>query len=102
MARYVAPLALAAVGVGTYEIIHTDLKTNHPASATITIVHGRRLAHQRPPKSKPKPKFYVVHPNDTLSGVAAKTGVSLSQIESLNPKLSPNSLTTGQRLRLRR
>ena len=99
LARYLAPLALAAVVAGTYEIIHTGLQTSHPAAASATVVHGRRIAHQKPPKAK---KFYVVHANDTLSGIAVKTGVSLSQLESLNPRLSPNSLSTGQRLRLRR
>ena len=99
MARYIAPLALAAVAVGTYEIIHTDLQTSHPAAASVTVLHGRRIAHQKPPR--PKPKFYVVLPNDTLSQIAVKTGVPLGRLESLNPKLSPDSLSTGQRLRLR-
>jgi LysM repeat protein len=99
LARYLAPLALAAVAAGTYEIIHTGLQTSHPAAASVTIVHGRRLAHRKPPKAT---KFYIVHPNDTLSGIAVKTGVSLAQLESLNPRLSPDSLSTGQRLKLRR
>jgi LysM repeat protein len=99
LARYLAPLALAAVAGGTYEIIHKGLQTSHPPAASVTIVHGRRLAHQKPPKAKKK--FYVVHANDTLSGIAVKAGVSLAQLESLNPRLSPDSLSTGQRLRLR-
>lgn len=98
LARYLAPLALAAVAVGTYEIVHTGLQTHHPATASVTIVRGRRIAHQKSSKAK----FYVVRSNDTLSGISVKTGVSLAQIESLNPKLSPDSLSTGQRLRLRR
>jgi LysM repeat protein len=99
LARFLAPLALAAVAAGTYEIIHTGLRTSHPAAISATVVHGRRIAHRKPPKAK---KFYVVHPNDTLSGISVKTGVSLAQLESLNPRLSPDSLSTGQRLRLRR
>jgi LysM repeat protein len=98
LARYLAPLALAAVAVGTYEIIHTDLQTHHPAPASVTVVHGRRIAHRKSSEAK----FYVVRANDTLSGIAVKTGVALGQLESLNPKLSPDSLSTGQRLRLRR
>jgi LysM repeat protein len=98
LARYLAPLALAAVAVGTYEIIQTDLQTKHPAPASVTVVHGRRIAHRKSSKAK----FYVVRANDTLSGIAVKTGVSLGQLELLNPKLSPDSLSTGQRLRLRR
>lgn len=100
LARYIAPLALAAVAVGTYEIVHTNLQTSHPAAASVPVLHGRRIAHQNP--SKPKAKFYVVRANDTLSGIAAQTGVPLAQLELLNPKLSPDSLSTGQLLRLRR
>ena len=50
------------------------------------------------------PTFYVVKPGDTLSTIAAKTGVSMTSLTALNPSLasSPNSLQTGQRLRLRR
>jgi LysM repeat protein len=98
LARFLAPLALAAVAVGTYEIIHTDLKTHPPPAAVVTVTHGRRIAHRKPPKTK----FYRVHANDTLSAISVKTGVSLQQLESLNPRLSPDSLTTGERLRLRR
>jgi LysM repeat protein len=98
LARYLAPLALAAVAVGTYEIVHTGLQTSRPAAASVTVVLGRRIAHPKPPKAK----FYVVRANDTLSEIAAKMGVSLAQLESLNPRLSPDSLSTGQRLRLRR
>jgi LysM repeat protein len=98
LARYLAPLALAAVAVGTYEIVHTGLQTNHPAAASVTVVHGRRVAQKKASKAK----FYFVRANDTLSGIAAKTGVSLGQLVALNPGLSPNSLSTGQRLRLRR
>lgn len=101
-ARFLAPVALAAVTVGVYLIVHSTLAhhsqpAGHPNAV---IVNGRRQARH----TRRGPKFYVVKPGDTLSAIAAKTGVSMTSLSSLNPVLvaSPNSLQTGQRLRLRR
>jgi LysM repeat protein len=44
---------------------------------------------------------YTVKPGDTLSGIAAKTGVPLATLESLNPGINPSALQTGQHLKLR-
>ena len=94
-ARYLAPIVLAATIAGTYAIVHHGLKTKSP------------VAHQSRPASRPhgryaRTKFYVIHGGDSLTSIAAKTGVALSTLESLNPSIDPNALQTGQRLRLRR
>jgi LysM repeat protein len=96
-ARLLAPLALAAVAAGVYLIVHSGLATHHHTAnqSTTVLTPGHRRHHRRP-------KFYVVKAGDTLSVIAAKTHVPLSRILSLNPLVSPNSLQTGQRLRLRR
>jgi Tfp pilus assembly protein FimV len=101
-ARFLAPAALAAVTLGVYVIVHSALAPqSRPSGRPPTaIVNGRRqVRHVRH-----GPKFYVVKPGDTLSAIASKTGVSMTSLTSLNPSLatSPNSLQTGQRLRLRR
>lgn len=99
-ARFLAPIALAAVAVGTYLIVHTSLATHH--SATITqsspLVNGPRVSRHKRPAG---PKYYVVKSGDTLSQISVKTHVSLQRLSKLNPGISPNSLQTGQRLRLR-
>jgi LysM repeat protein len=102
LARLLALLALLAVAAGVYVIVHTTVLKPHSTttgSNTVTRTTGGR--HH---KAKPKPKFYVVKQGDTLSAIAAKTGVSLSRLSALNPSVStpPYSLQTGQRLRLRR
>jgi spore germination protein YaaH len=100
-ARFLAPVALAAVTLGVYLIVHSTLAhhnaTGHPNAV---IVNGRRQVRH----TRRGPKFYFVKPGDTLSAIAAKTGVSMASLSNLNPALatSPNSLQTGQRLRLRR
>jgi LysM repeat protein len=98
-ARLLAPLALAAVAVGVYLVVHASVTKHHPsvASQTTSITTRHTTKHRRP-----RPKFYVVKAGDTLSQISVKTHVPIDKIESLNPLLSPNSLQTGQRLRLRR
>jgi LysM repeat protein len=101
-ARFIAPAALAAVTLGVYLIVHSTLSTHTPTSGhhNTAIVNGR---HQARPGRRGR-KFYVVKPGDTLSAIVVKTGVSMTNLTALNPALasSPNSLQTGQRLRLRR
>jgi len=45
-------------------------------------------------------KTYTIQAGDTLSAVAAKTGVSLETIQRLNPQLDSNALRTGQKVKL--
>jgi LysM repeat protein len=91
-ARYLAPLALAAfIAVvvllvrGSMDPSATNVKS-HPASLRS---HG------------PLHHYWQVHNGDSLSAIAARNGVSVSQIEQLNPGLDPNALHPGQWLKLR-
>ena len=43
----------------------------------------------------------MVKAGDTPSGIAEKTGVPLSQILELNPDLDDQTLTVGDKLKLR-
>ncbi|MGI8506002.1 MAG: LysM peptidoglycan-binding domain-containing protein [Solirubrobacteraceae bacterium] len=99
-ARFLAPIALVAVAIGTYMIVHAGLATHHAtASHSSSVVNGPRAPGRR---SAPRPKYYVVRQGDTLSQISVKTHVSILRLSTLNPGISPNSLQTGQRLRLRR
>jgi LysM repeat protein len=96
-ARYLAPIALAATIAGTYLVVHSGLNSHH--SAVQSQQDGPRSGHRR---RQARARFYTVRPGDNLTGIAAKTGVPVGTIESLNPNLDPNSLQAAQRLRLRR
>ncbi|MBV9803077.1 MAG: LysM peptidoglycan-binding domain-containing protein [Solirubrobacterales bacterium] len=99
-ARYLAPLAIAAVAAAAYVIVHSALADKHTA-ASLTIVQPTTTTTRARHKVS-KARFYVVRPNDTLSKISARTGVSLSTLEALNPNVSPDSLHPQQRLKLRR
>ena len=103
-ARYIVPLALAAAVTATYLIVHHAIINKHSTSTTTTVqttsTIARHHGHSGPAASKAT--FYVVKSGDSLLGIAAKTGVSITAIEALNPHLNPNKLQPSQRLRLRR
>ncbi|MGI8714916.1 MAG: LysM peptidoglycan-binding domain-containing protein [Solirubrobacteraceae bacterium] len=100
--RLLAPIALAAVAVGVYLIVQSTVAKPHPPTTQSQTTLQRRPDHAR--HRKPRPKYYVVKPGDTLSLISQKTGVALGRLTALNPSVSapPYSLQTGQRLRLRR
>jgi len=99
-ARFLAPIALAAVAVGTYLIVQSGLDTHHATSSQSSqLLSGSRGGQRRHRRT---PKFYYVKAGDTLSGISVKTHVPILQLTTLNPRISPNALQTGQRLRLRR
>jgi LysM repeat protein len=104
IARFLAPIALAAVGVGVYLIVHSTL-VHHTTtlSSTGSSTSSSGAAH-KPRKHRRVPRFYVVKSGDTLGSISSRTHVPVSVLTSLNSSLSanPNSLQTGQRLRLRR
>ncbi|MGO9903389.1 MAG: LysM peptidoglycan-binding domain-containing protein [Solirubrobacteraceae bacterium] len=110
-ARYLAPLALAAVLAAMYLVVQHS--TNSGAtSSTASAAKGaaKRLREQarraggRARHQQPAPQFYTVAPGDTLSEIAAKAGLPLLTLEALNPRLQANAyaIQVGQRVRLRR
>jgi LysM repeat protein len=98
-ARYLAPIALVAVATGTYLVIHSGLesKPSVPTTRVQGLNQGSARGHRRRP-----PKYYRVRGGDSLSGIAVKTGIPLATLEALNPRVLPDALQNGQRLRLRR
>lgn len=49
---------------------------------------------------RPRRRRYTVQAGDTLTAIAERTGVPVSRLRDLNPGTDPQSLRTGQRLRL--
>ena len=52
-------------------------------------------------KARKQRRTYTVKPGDTPSSIAEKTNVPLSQIQELNPDLDDQTLSVGQKLKLR-
>jgi LysM repeat protein len=98
-ARLAAPLALLAAAVAVVVVIQasrSNAPSNTPSATRTTVTQPARHARQAAPRA------YVVKPGDTLTVIAEKTGVSLDDIQQLNPDIDPNALQTGERLKLSR
>ena len=67
--------------------------TTTQASDTETTTTPNRQRRQR--------RNYVVKPGDSFGSIAEKTGVSIAQLEQLNPDVDPQALVVGQRIKLR-
>jgi LysM repeat protein len=46
-------------------------------------------------------RFYTVQSGDTYGSIAAKNGTTVTELEQLNPGISSNSLSVGQRIRVK-
>jgi LysM repeat protein len=62
--------------------------------------HGRS-AHQGSQAKRHVPATYEVKSGDTLISIAHRNGVTVAQIEKLNPEVDPQILVTGEKLKLR-
>jgi LysM repeat protein len=62
---------------------------------------GRSEGPRAPPERSPGAATYTVQAGDTLGSIAEDTGVSVQRLQEMNPQLDPQTLSTGQRIRLR-
>ena len=101
-ARFLAPLALVGFVVALLVVIDNARVGDggeggsQPAS-TATATPAAKKGKQRKGR-----RTYTVRPGDTPSSIAEKTNVPLSQIQELNPNLDDQTLSVGQKIKLRR
>ena len=100
-ARLLAPLALVGFVIALLVVINGSngggsTATQSRPAATKTTTPSRKQKGARKARRR-----YTVKPGDTPSGIAEKTGVPLSKILELNPDLDDQSLTVGDKIKLR-
>jgi len=61
--------------------------------------HSGKATHKTHPKQVPA--TYEVKSGDTLIAIAHRMGISVRQIEELNPEVDPQILVAGEQLKLR-
>jgi LysM repeat protein len=98
-ARWLAPVALVTAAVAVYAVVNTTLKSDGKTKST-TSEQTSTGAASTSSKSKKKKRTYVVKSGDVLSAIAEKTGVSVAEIERLNPSVDAAALHPGQKLKL--
>lgn len=98
-ARLAAVLAIAIAVVALVMVVGGSLSDDGGGGGD----RAERRAQQREKEAQnaQTEKVYVVQPNDTLEGIAEKTGVSVEQLQDLNPDIDPQALPSGAQLQLR-
>lgn len=100
-ARWLAPLALAAAFAATWIVADggsSDEQDDSPKAvrSTETTTRGQTA------RQGARRRSYTVRPGDILGQIAAENGLSVRELEALNPGVDAQTLTPGQRLRLSR
>ncbi|HWC48303.1 MAG TPA: LysM domain-containing protein [Solirubrobacterales bacterium] len=96
-ARIVAVLAL----IGAVIVIVIAVSAAMNSSSSDSSHHSKHHAQKEKTKHRTKAKTYTVESGDTLTAIAHKTGVPLSEIMALNPGVDPQILTAGEVLKLK-
>ena len=90
VARLLVPLMILGVCAVVVIIVRSP-----PQFLRAAPTHAARHAPARR-----LPPYWTVRPGDSLGLIAAKTGLSIDQLQVYNPSVNPNALTPGQRLNL--
>ena len=91
-ARLFVPLFLLGVAAAVFLIVSSPPRFLQNLGAA---PHRSQPATQRR-----LPPYWRVRPGDTFAGIAAKTGLSVDQLQAYNPTVDPLALSPGQRLNL--
>jgi LysM repeat protein len=116
-ARFLAPLALIAVLVVFLSIVSGSggggATNSGGSSSSTTTAQTTTTTSSKTKKKSSKTRSrsgksstsggstYTVQVGDTLGGIADKTGVPLSRIQTLNPNVDPHAMVAGQRIKLK-
>lgn len=113
--RWLAPLALLAAVAAVFAVVSTSTgggEGDAGPAATTAQRSGDARADRSPndetsgegtataPRTTPARRTYTVRPGDTLARISERTGVSVEELQELNPGIDPNSLTVGRKIKL--
>ena len=108
--RWLGPLALGAAVLAVLFVITTSMGDEEkdavaPAGTTeerreSRTSTGTGTGTTSTTSTDSERRTYRVRPGDTLQVIAERTGVSIEEIQELNPDIDPQSLTVGQRIKL--
>ena len=91
VSRYLAPVVLAVAAAAVIAVVLSAPDLAGHRRGGVSAPHA---AVRRPPP------YWIVQPGDTFMEIAAKTGVSVAQLQAFNPNVDPLAIVPGQRLKL--
>lgn len=98
--RLLPPIGLALFAIAFFAVILTsgpgeeDTRSGRSAERPTTAPGAK--AERRKVRAT-----YTVKRGDTLAGIAERTGIPIEKLQELNPQLDPQSLVSGQKIKLR-
>jgi LysM repeat protein len=101
-ARLLALVALVAAVIAVIVVAsNTNLHSDSNKGKANAATHAKQHKKQ-PQKPRTKAKTYEVQSGDTLTSIAQKTGVTVAEIQALNPEVDPQTLIAGEVLKLQK
>jgi LysM repeat protein len=107
-ARYAAPAVFVAAVTIAILLVRAGLGNDSGGGSTAvvlstpkTTVARTSTAKTRKSPHRPKKRYYVIESGDTFWTVASKFQTTVEALQALNPNVSSNSLSVGQRIRIR-
>jgi LysM repeat protein len=103
-ARLLAPLALIAFSVAVAAVVLSSGVVGDDNSSGAAGARDLPAATERARTEKQRkrtPRTYTIKANDTLSGIAERSGTTVERLLELNPELDPQGLVAGQKIKLR-
>jgi len=106
LARLLAPLALIAFTLAVLALVMGsgvvgDDSSSESAGGRDLPATTQTTTTSTVQKQKKIPRRYTIRANDTLSAIADRFGLSVEELETLNPDLDPQGLVAGQKIKLR-
>ena len=111
--RFLAPLALLAAVAAVLIVVTGSTSDGESESDSgprseerretrtgRTSTEDERAETSARTSTTPKRKTYTVQAGDTLASISERTGVSVEELQELNPTIDANSLTVGQKIKL--
>ena len=95
-------LALAALAGAIVAIIVVVSNTHLHSSSDNKAGQKNQPHKEQQKKPRTKAKKYVVKSGDTLTSIAHKTGLTVAEIQALNPEVDPQILIAGETLKLQK
>ena len=107
--RLLAPIAIVVFALALVVVLSStggdeEGRSDREVTASKQRDLGRTTGERRRPRRREgrlPQDTYIVKTNDTLAGIAQKTGVPIERIRELNPELDPQALIAGQKIKLR-
>lgn len=107
--RFAAPIVLAIFAVALFVVISGSSGGGSSSSQSSSSLEKQRDLGTGPFATRTTQQqtaaipggTYVVKSGDTLGAIAQRTGVPIATLQQLNPNVDPQTLVSGQKLKLR-